>query len=81
MAAKGAHGTHLKVEGELERCRAEGHWDRMPELVRQLQTLGMPGSGGRSQPERRVHLSGHRIMWVTLSTVKWCLHDSDQFMD
>ncbi|XP_069881637.1 tetratricopeptide repeat protein 7A [Dipodomys merriami] len=46
MAAKGAHGSHLKVESELERCRAEGHWDRVPELVRQLQSLGMPGSGG-----------------------------------
>ncbi|XP_075856835.1 tetratricopeptide repeat protein 7A isoform X2 [Microcebus murinus] len=52
MAAKGAHGSHLKVESELERCRAEGHWDRMPELVRQLQTLSMPGggSGRRSSP-------------------------------
>nr|XP_025724659.1 tetratricopeptide repeat protein 7A isoform X2 [Callorhinus ursinus] len=46
MAAKGAHGSHLKMESELERCRAEGHWDRMPELVRQLQTLVMPGGGG-----------------------------------
>lgn len=46
MAAKGAHGSHLKVESELERCRAEGHWDRMPELVRQLQTLVVPGGGG-----------------------------------
>uniref|UniRef100_A0A8C9DKD9 Tetratricopeptide repeat protein 7A n=1 Tax=Prolemur simus TaxID=1328070 RepID=A0A8C9DKD9_PROSS len=52
MAAKGAHGSHLKVESELERCRAEGHWDRMPELVRQLQMLSMPGGGGgrRSSP-------------------------------
>ncbi|XP_069351034.1 tetratricopeptide repeat protein 7A isoform X1 [Eulemur rufifrons] len=52
MAAKGSHGSHLKVESELERCRAEGHWDRMPELVRQLQTLSMPGGGGgrRSSP-------------------------------
>ncbi|KAL4701149.1 hypothetical protein H8959_015153 [Pygathrix nigripes] len=46
MAAKGAHGSHLKVESELERYRAEGHWDRMPELVRQLQSLSMPGGGG-----------------------------------
>lgn len=46
MAAKGAHGSHLKMESELERCRAEGHWDRMPELVRQMQTLVVPGGGG-----------------------------------
>ncbi|XP_004436734.1 PREDICTED: tetratricopeptide repeat protein 7A isoform X1 [Ceratotherium simum simum] len=45
MAAKGAHGSHLKMESELERCRAEGHWDRMPELVRQIQTLVVPGGG------------------------------------
>ncbi|XP_058134486.1 tetratricopeptide repeat protein 7A isoform X2 [Dasypus novemcinctus] len=46
MAAKGAYGSHLKVESELERCRAEGHWDRVRELVGQLQTLVLPGGGG-----------------------------------
>ncbi|XP_068419974.1 tetratricopeptide repeat protein 7A [Eschrichtius robustus] len=46
MAAKGAHGSHLKMESELERCRAEGHWDRMLELVRHMQTLVVPGGGG-----------------------------------
>uniref|UniRef100_A0A8C2QVL6 Tetratricopeptide repeat protein 7 N-terminal domain-containing protein n=1 Tax=Capra hircus TaxID=9925 RepID=A0A8C2QVL6_CAPHI len=46
MAAKGAYGSHLKMESELERCRAEGHWDRMPELVRQMQALVMLGGGG-----------------------------------
>uniref|UniRef100_A0A8C0S9Z3 Tetratricopeptide repeat domain 7A n=1 Tax=Canis lupus familiaris TaxID=9615 RepID=A0A8C0S9Z3_CANLF len=50
MAAKGAHGSHLKMESELERCRAEGHWDRMPELVRQLQALLGPGGGGGRRP-------------------------------
>ncbi|XP_073195239.1 tetratricopeptide repeat protein 7A isoform X2 [Lepidochelys kempii] len=35
MAAKGSH-SHLKLEGEIERCRAECQWDRLPELVRQL---------------------------------------------
>ncbi|XP_076990267.1 tetratricopeptide repeat protein 7A isoform X2 [Tamandua tetradactyla] len=52
MAAKGAHGSHLKVEGELERCRAEGQWDRVRELVRQLQTLVVQGGGAsrRSSP-------------------------------
>ncbi|XP_022371991.1 tetratricopeptide repeat protein 7A isoform X2 [Enhydra lutris kenyoni] len=56
MAAKGAHGSHLKVESELERCRAEGHWDRMPELVRQLQTLVVPGGGGnrRTSPSAAI---------------------------
>ncbi|XP_047601468.1 tetratricopeptide repeat protein 7A isoform X3 [Lutra lutra] len=56
MAAKGAHGSHLKVESELERCRAEGHWDRMPELVRQLQTLVVPGGGGnrRNSPSAAI---------------------------
>lgn len=46
MAAKGAHGSHLKVESELERCRAEGLWDRMPQLVRQMKALVVPSGGG-----------------------------------
>uniref|UniRef100_A0A8C6WB20 Tetratricopeptide repeat domain 7 n=1 Tax=Nannospalax galili TaxID=1026970 RepID=A0A8C6WB20_NANGA len=58
MAAKGAHGSHLKVESELERCRAEGHWDRMFELVRHLQTLGTSGGGSGS---RRNSPSGGRF--------------------
>ncbi|XP_014303002.1 tetratricopeptide repeat protein 7A isoform X2 [Myotis yumanensis] len=46
MAAKGAHSSHLKVESELERCRAEGLWDRMPQLVRQMRALVLPSGGG-----------------------------------
>lgn len=56
MAAKGAHGTHLKVESEMERCRAEGQWDRMFQLVRHLQVLGISGGGSsnrRSSPSGR----------------------------
>ncbi|XP_054422883.1 tetratricopeptide repeat protein 7A [Pteronotus mesoamericanus] len=45
MAAKGAHSSHLKIESELERCRAEGHWNRMPELVRQMQAMVVPSGG------------------------------------
>ncbi|XP_059515898.1 tetratricopeptide repeat protein 7A isoform X2 [Myotis daubentonii] len=48
MAAKGSHSSHLKVESELERCRAEGLWDRMPQLVRQMRALVLP-SGGASR--------------------------------
>lgn len=56
MAAKGAHGTHLKVESEVERCRAEGQWDRVFELVRHLQMLGNSGGGSsnrRNSPSGR----------------------------
>lgn len=56
MAAKGAHGTYLKVESEMERCRAEGQWDRMFELVRHLQMLGISGGGSsnrRNSPSGR----------------------------
>uniref|UniRef100_A0A8C3T1Q1 Tetratricopeptide repeat protein 7A n=1 Tax=Chelydra serpentina TaxID=8475 RepID=A0A8C3T1Q1_CHESE len=42
MAAKGSH-SYLKLEGEIERCRAECQWDRLPELVRQL-LLGQSGT-------------------------------------
>ncbi|XP_004699812.1 tetratricopeptide repeat protein 7A [Echinops telfairi] len=52
MAAKGTHGAHLKVEGELERCRAEGLWNRVPELVRQL-----PGGGGSRRASPSVGFS------------------------
>lgn len=45
MAAKGAHGSHLKIDSELDRCRAEGHWDRVPELVRHMQTLVLSSGG------------------------------------
>ncbi|NXI36919.1 TTC7A protein, partial [Galbula dea] len=35
MAAKGLH-SHVKLEGEIERCRAEGHWGQLRHLARQL---------------------------------------------
>ncbi|XP_076190516.1 tetratricopeptide repeat protein 7A isoform X1 [Aptenodytes patagonicus] len=35
MAAKGSH-SHVKLEGEIERCRAEGHWGQLRHLVQQL---------------------------------------------
>ncbi|XP_075002949.1 tetratricopeptide repeat protein 7A isoform X4 [Calonectris borealis] len=35
MAAKGSH-SHVKLEGEIERCRAEGHWGQLQRLAQQL---------------------------------------------
>ncbi|XP_056212816.1 tetratricopeptide repeat protein 7A isoform X2 [Falco biarmicus] len=35
MAAKGSH-SHVKLEGEIERCRAEGHWEQLRHLAQQL---------------------------------------------
>ncbi|KAM6208355.1 tetratricopeptide repeat protein 7A isoform 2-T2 [Sarcoramphus papa] len=35
MAAKGSH-SHVKLEGEIERCRAEGHWAQLRHLAQQL---------------------------------------------
>uniref|UniRef100_A0A674HP25 Tetratricopeptide repeat protein 7A n=1 Tax=Taeniopygia guttata TaxID=59729 RepID=A0A674HP25_TAEGU len=35
MAAKGSH-SHVKLEAEIERCRAEGHWGRLRHLAQQL---------------------------------------------
>ncbi|NXX07442.1 TTC7A protein, partial [Larus smithsonianus] len=35
MAAKSSH-SHVKLEGEIERCRAEGHWGQLQHLARQL---------------------------------------------
>ncbi|XP_058691325.1 tetratricopeptide repeat protein 7A isoform X2 [Poecile atricapillus] len=35
MAAKGSH-SHVKLEAEIERCRAEGYWGRLRHLAQQL---------------------------------------------
>ncbi|OPJ72390.1 tetratricopeptide repeat protein 7A isoform X3 [Patagioenas fasciata] len=35
MAAKGLH-LHVKLEGEIERCRAEGQWAQLRHLAQQL---------------------------------------------
>lgn len=35
MAAKGSH-SHVKLEAEMERCRAEGHWGRLRHLAQHL---------------------------------------------
>ncbi|XP_041907825.1 tetratricopeptide repeat protein 7A isoform X2 [Corvus kubaryi] len=35
MAAKGSH-SHVKLEAEIERCRAEGQWGRLRHLAQQL---------------------------------------------
>ncbi|NWW01236.1 TTC7A protein, partial [Oreocharis arfaki] len=35
MAAKGSH-SHVKLEAEIERCRAEGQWGRLRQLAQQL---------------------------------------------
>ncbi|NXH99006.1 TTC7A protein, partial [Pachycephala philippinensis] len=35
MAAKGSH-SHVKLEAEIERCRAEGQWERLRQLAQQL---------------------------------------------
>ncbi|XP_075562948.1 tetratricopeptide repeat protein 7A isoform X1 [Pelecanus crispus] len=34
MAAKGSY-SHVKLEGEIERCRAEGHWGQLRHLAQQ----------------------------------------------
>ncbi|XP_069810713.1 tetratricopeptide repeat protein 7A isoform X2 [Dendropsophus ebraccatus] len=36
--------SHLKLEAEIDRCRAEGQWDRIPVLVRQLAPKVQDGS-------------------------------------
>ncbi|XP_029892018.1 tetratricopeptide repeat protein 7A isoform X4 [Aquila chrysaetos chrysaetos] len=41
MAAKGSQ-SHVKLEGEIERCRAEGHWGQLRHLAQQLLPLARP---------------------------------------
>uniref|UniRef100_A0A7N4PQ92 Tetratricopeptide repeat domain 7A n=1 Tax=Sarcophilus harrisii TaxID=9305 RepID=A0A7N4PQ92_SARHA len=61
MVTKGTHSTHLKLESELERCRAEGQWERVPNLVFQLQSIPVTGSGGRRAGGRSVTLAKQDI--------------------
>uniref|UniRef100_A0A8C3PIP9 Tetratricopeptide repeat domain 7A n=1 Tax=Calidris pygmaea TaxID=425635 RepID=A0A8C3PIP9_9CHAR len=52
MAAKSSH-SHVKLEGEIERCRAEGHWVQLQHLARQLMPPVRPprkaAAGGRCE--------------------------------
>ncbi|NXX81002.1 TTC7A protein, partial [Urocolius indicus] len=41
MAAKSSH-SHVKLEGEIERCRAEGHWGQLRHLAQQLRPPARP---------------------------------------
>ncbi|XP_074753167.1 tetratricopeptide repeat protein 7A isoform X1 [Athene noctua] len=41
MAAKGSH-SHVKLEGEIERCRAEGQWGPLRYLAQQLRPPARP---------------------------------------
>ncbi|KAM6323795.1 tetratricopeptide repeat protein 7A isoform 2-T2 [Aegotheles albertisi] len=54
MAAKGSH-SHVKLEGEIERCRAEGHWEQLQHLARQLLPSARPprkaAAGGAQDAE------------------------------
>ncbi|XP_074898975.1 tetratricopeptide repeat protein 7A isoform X5 [Buteo buteo] len=54
MAAKGSH-SHVKLEGEIERCRAEGHWGQLRHLAQQLLSLARPprkvAAGGAQDAE------------------------------
>ncbi|XP_072712845.1 tetratricopeptide repeat protein 7A isoform X4 [Ciconia boyciana] len=54
MAAKGSH-SHVKLEGEIERCRAEGHWGQLRHLAQQLLPPARPprkaAAGGAQDAE------------------------------
>nr|XP_006125553.1 tetratricopeptide repeat protein 7A [Pelodiscus sinensis] len=53
MAARGSH-SYLKLEGEIERCRAECQWDRLPELARQLLPATSPPRKGAGDAQDSV---------------------------
>ncbi|NXL61085.1 TTC7A protein, partial [Chordeiles acutipennis] len=54
MAAKGSH-SHVKLEGEIERCRAEGLWGQLRHLAQQLLPPARPprkaAAGGAQDTE------------------------------
>ncbi|KAM6434128.1 tetratricopeptide repeat protein 7A isoform 3-T3 [Rhynochetos jubatus] len=53
MAARGSY-SHVKLEGEIERCRAEGHWGQLRHLAQQLLPPARPprkAAGGTQDVE------------------------------
>uniref|UniRef100_A0A672UBF1 Tetratricopeptide repeat domain 7A n=1 Tax=Strigops habroptila TaxID=2489341 RepID=A0A672UBF1_STRHB len=53
MAARGLH-SHVKLEGEIERCRAEGQWAQLRHLAQQLLPPARPprkAAGGAQDAE------------------------------
>ncbi|KAL2306057.1 hypothetical protein Nmel_003959 [Mimus melanotis] len=56
MAAKGSH-SHVKLEADIERCRAEGHWERLRYLAQQLLP---PRPPRKAKAARGAHDAGKR---------------------
>ncbi|KAM8810213.1 tetratricopeptide repeat protein 7A [Eudromia elegans] len=71
MAAKGSHG-HVKLEGEIERCRAEGRWGRLHRLVRQL----LPAAGAPRKAAGAQHAEDYGSMLLAEALLEECLKEN-----
>ncbi|NXN18541.1 TTC7A protein, partial [Indicator maculatus] len=72
MAAKGLH-SHMKLEGEIERCRAEGHWEQLQHLAQQLLQPARPrrkGAAGAQDTE------DYRSMLLAEALLEECLKEN-----
>ncbi|XP_064302131.1 tetratricopeptide repeat protein 7A isoform X1 [Phalacrocorax carbo] len=73
MAVKGSH-SHVKLEGEIERCRAEGHWGQLRHLAQQLLPLARPprkaAAGGAQDAD------DYRNMLLAEALLEECLKEN-----
>ncbi|XP_074945197.1 tetratricopeptide repeat protein 7A isoform X1 [Phalacrocorax aristotelis] len=73
MAVKGSH-SHVKLEGEIERCRAEGHWGQLQHLAQQLLPLARPprkaAAGGAQDAD------DYRNMLLAEALLEECLKEN-----
>uniref|UniRef100_A0A8C3J9N3 Tetratricopeptide repeat protein 7A n=1 Tax=Calidris pygmaea TaxID=425635 RepID=A0A8C3J9N3_9CHAR len=73
MAAKSSH-SHVKLEGEIERCRAEGHWVQLQHLARQL--MPPPAPGGRRRRSSVPAVKDYGSMLLAEALLEECLKEN-----
>ncbi|NXG49514.1 TTC7A protein, partial [Psilopogon haemacephalus] len=72
MAAKGLH-SHMKLEGEIERCRAEGHWEQLQHLAQQLL---LPARPRRKAAADAQDTEDYRSMLLAEALLEECLKEN-----
>ncbi|NXD36802.1 TTC7A protein, partial [Copsychus sechellarum] len=73
MAAKGSH-SHVKLEAEIERCRAEGHWERLRHLAQQLPPARPPRKAKAARGAQDVEDYGSLLLGEAL--LEECLKEN-----
>uniref|UniRef100_A0A8B9MXW9 Tetratricopeptide repeat protein 7 N-terminal domain-containing protein n=1 Tax=Accipiter nisus TaxID=211598 RepID=A0A8B9MXW9_9AVES len=74
MAAKGSH-SHVKLEGEIERCRAEGHWGQLRHLAQGLGNAGVAAEGAGRRLVSPVGAPDYGSMLLAEALLEECLKE------